>query len=224
VILEGLLVSPLSSVTAALRRRRGIPTVILAVAALAWGTACGDSPSEPMRSLTAAPSLDLNAANTPLTPAQGLLRTTPLSARVVVVKTIPSGGGGIDVPGTDFQLQVPNGAFVGKSMTITIIAYPGNVVAYDFQPHGTVFLKPLKAVQQLGHTNWKSFNLPAGFYPNWSGAYFATPSQIDLVTGRALINEFMPGGVSVGGATMTWSIPHFSGYMVAVGQESRGDQ
>jgi len=154
-----------------------------------------------------------------LTPAQGLLRTTPLAATVVVVKTIPSGGGGISVPGTDFQLQVPNGAFVGHSMTITIIAYPGNVVAYDFQPHGFVFLKALKAVQQLGHTNWKSFNLPAGFYRNWAGAYFASPSQIDLQTGQALINEFMPGGVNVGGATMTWSIPHFSGYMVSTGRE-----
>ena len=67
---------------------------------------------------------------------QGLLRTAPLAANVVVVKTLSSGGGGISVPGTDFQLQVPNGAFAGKSMTFTITAYAGSVVAYDFQPHG----------------------------------------------------------------------------------------
>src|SRR4030095_7317152 len=101
---------------------------------------------------------------------QGLLRTVPLSAPVVVVKTLPSGGGGISVPGTDFQLQVPNGAFAGKSMTFTITAYAGSVVAYDFQPHGVTFLKPLKAVQQLGHTNWKSLELPSGTY-SFTGAY-----------------------------------------------------
>lgn len=207
------------------RRARIIPVAVVSIITLAFGIACGDSPSDPMRGIAPGSDASRNSTrNQALTPAQGLLRTAPLSKPVVVVKTIPSGGGGIDVPGTDFQLQVPNGAFAGKSMTITIIAYPGNVVAYDFQPHGFVFLKPLKAVQQLGHTNWKSLNLPAGFYPNWAGAYFATPSQIDLSTGRALINEFMPGGVNVGGATMTWSIPHFSGYMVSTGQESRDQQ
>jgi hypothetical protein len=208
------------------RRRRAISfSSFIAVAIAILVAGCGDVVSGPNRSLAPTNDASLNSTpNTRLIPAQGLLRTNPLPTTVVVTKTVPSGGGGIDVPGTDFQLQVPNGAFTGKSMTFTIIAYAGNTVAYDFQPHGFVFLKPLKAVQQLGHTNWKSFNLPAGFYPNWAGAYFANPSQIDLSTGRALINEFMPGGVNVGGATMTWQIPHFSGYMVSTGRDSGGDQ
>jgi hypothetical protein len=192
----------------------------LGVAALTiLATACGDATTSPTASAApSTPRLSTVATTTTLTPAQGLLRTTPLAANVVVVKTLSSGGGGISIPGTDFQLQVPNGAFAGKSMTFTITAYAGNVVAYDFQPHGVVFLKPLKAVQQLGHTNWKSFNLPAGYYPAWSGAYFADSTQLNLSTGAALINEFMPGGVNVGGATMTWDIPHFSGYMIATGR------
>jgi len=186
--------------------------------------ACGDPPSTPVGPASGAASRGISAmtSGNTLTPAQGLMRTTPLPADVVVVKTVPSGGGGISVPGTDFQLQIPNGAFQGRSMTFTIRAYAGNVVAYDFEPHGVTFLKPLKAVQQLGHTNWKSFDLPAGYYPNWAGAYFATPSQINTATGQALINEFMPGGISVGGATMTWEIPHFSGYMVSTGRAGSG--
>jgi hypothetical protein len=92
------------------------------------------------------------------------------------------------------------------------------VVACDFQPHGVKFLKPLKAVQQLGHTNWKSFNPPAGYYQHWAGAYFADSAQLNLTTGSALVNEFLPGGVTVGGATTTWEIPHFSGYMVSTGR------
>jgi hypothetical protein len=150
---------------------------------------------------------------------QGLLRTAPLAQTVVVTKTLSSGGGGIAVPGTDFQLQVPNGAFSGKRMTFTITAYAGSVVAYDFQPHGVKFLKPLKAVQQLGHTNWKSFNLPSGFYQSSAGAYFSDSTQVDWVTGLATVNEFMPTGVNVGGATMTWDIPHFSGYIVSWGRQ-----
>jgi hypothetical protein len=214
-----------SFIPAPLRRFHTIAVALVTVGVAALAVACGDGPSGPTAgSLTSDAKPSLDRGNQALTPAQGLLRTTPLAHDVVVVKTIPSGGGGISVPGTDFQLQVPNGAFAGKSMTITITAYAGNVVAYDFQPHGFVFLKPLKAVQQLGHTNWKSFNLPAGFYANWAGAYFAKPNQIDLSTGQALINEFMPGGVNVGGATMSWTIPHFSGYMVSTGRESSDDQ
>jgi hypothetical protein len=202
------------------RRQRTRIASVLALGAIVLAIACSESATAPTRAITAGgePNFDLINTQT-LTAAQGLLRTNPLANAVIVTKTIPSGGGGISVPGTDFQLQVPNGAFVGKSMTITIIAYPGRVVAYDFQPHGTVFLKPLKAVQQLGHTNWKQLHLPAGFYPDWAGAYFADSSQINLMSGRALINEFMPGGVNVGGATMTWSVPHFSGYMVSTGRE-----
>jgi hypothetical protein len=190
-----------------------------AVALIAVAIGCGDPPSTPMRPSSATPGRAAYTLSTnSLTPAIGLLRTQPLLNNVVVVKVLSNGGGGIDVPGTDFQLQVPNGAFSAKTMTFTITAYAGNTVAYDFQPHGFVFLKPLQAVQQLGHTNWKTLNLPPGYYPNWAGGYFADPSQINMTTGQALINEFMPGGISVGGATMTWSIPHFSGYMVSTGR------
>ena len=194
---------------------------LLAVVASALAIGCGDAPSAPPVERIA-PHATASFSSTPiqaLIPAQALLRTTPLTHDVVVVKTMSNGGGGISIPGTDFQLQVPNGAFAGKSMTFTITAYAGRAVAYDFQPHGVVFLKPLKAVQQLGHTNWKTFNLPAGYYVNWAGAYFADPSQINMQSGRALVNEFMPGGINVGGATMTWSIPHFSGYMVSTGRD-----
>ena len=203
------------------RIRVGTPLVgLLTFVASALAIACGDAPGAQDRLLAPGPTASYDATPaTTLIRAQALMRTKPLPYDVVVVKTIPSGGGGISVPGTDFQLQVPNKAFVGKSLTITIRAYAGYAVAYDFQPHGMVFLKPLKAVQQLGHTNWKSFNLPAGYYANWAGAYFADPSQLNLQTGKAFINEFFPGGVNVGGATMTWSVPHFSGYMVSTGRE-----
>jgi hypothetical protein len=193
-------------------------TVLASVAAAAFLLAgCSDHPvTEPVVAASENPAILTETQQTLL--AQGLLRTVPLSAPVVVVKTLPSGGGGITVPGTDFQLQVPNGAFTGTSMKFTITALAGNVVAYDFQPHGYKFLKPLKFVQQLGHTNWKDLKLPDGFQPDWNGAYFADQSQIDLLTGTAVVNELLPANVNISGATLTFPIPHFSGYMVSSGR------
>lgn len=181
--------------------------------------ACADAPSAPTALQPSGPSVVTTGTtlNVPET-VQGLMRTSPLAQTVVVTKTLSNGGGGISVPGTDFQLQVPNGAFAEKSMTFTITAYAGNVVAYDFQPHGYKFLKPLKAVQQLGHTSWKSLKLPAGMYSVSAGAYFQDPSLVDFTTGLATVNEFMTSTFSIGGATMTWDVPHFSGYIVAWGR------
>src|SRR4051812_5837354 len=67
--------------------------------------------------------------------AQGLLREKPLANAVTVSKVIKWKGGTIDVPGTDFQLRIPRGAFVGESMRITVTALPGATVAYEFEPH-----------------------------------------------------------------------------------------
>jgi hypothetical protein len=148
-----------------------------------------------------------------------LLRVKPLDNPVVVTKVIPSGGGSIDVPGTDFQLQVPKGAFDGKQMAITVKALPGYAVAYDFEPHGAVFNVPLKFVQHLGHTNLKGVQPPAGFTQQLSGAYFPHANLVDPVTGIAVVTELLSAQVTWAGDQMTFPIWHFSGYMVSTGRE-----
>jgi hypothetical protein len=147
------------------------------------------------------------------------LREKPLPNPVVVTKVIPSGGGSIDVPGTDFQLQVPKGAFDGKQMAITVKALPGYAVAYDFEPHGAVFNVPLKFVQHLGHTNLKGIQPPAGFTQQLSGAYFPHANLVDPVTGIAVVTELLSAQVTWAGDQMTFPIWHFSGYMVSTGRE-----
>jgi hypothetical protein len=194
---------------------RAVAGLVISAAAVA----CSDMTTGVPRPITPnTASSHRDVSDEGLMRAQGLLRTAPLAQTVVVVKTLSRGGGGINVPGTDFQLQVPNGAFAEQSMTFTITAYAGNVVAYDFQPHGVTFLKPLKAVQQLSHTNWKTLKLPNGTYA-FTGAYFADVNQVDWTSGQALVNELMPSTYQVGGSTMTWSVPHFSGYLVAAGRD-----
>jgi hypothetical protein len=152
--------------------------------------------------------------------AQGLLREKPLTKAVSVTKTISNRGGSIDVPGTDFQLRVPRGAFPGRSMTFTVTALPGAAVAYEFEPKGARFFLPLQFVQRLGHTNLKHVKLPPGFQPDVKGAYFTDASMIDPTTGIAVVAELLPADVRATwtGDQLTFPIWHFSGYMASMGR------
>jgi len=158
-----------------------------------------------------------------LTQVRGLLRTTPLLASVVVTKTLTRDGGVIRIPEADFELVVPAGAFDDSTMTFTITAYSGRVIAYDFQPHGTRFNTPLQAVQGLNSTGWVGMDKATSYYTDWAGAYFADFSQIDGLTGDASINEFTPCRIDVATGAMTFDVPHFSGYMISTGRSSEGD-
>ncbi len=151
---------------------------------------------------------------------QGLLREKALERAVTVTKVIKNDGGSIDVPGTDFQLRIPRGAFVGSSMTFTVTALPGVAVAYDFEPRGAHFIVPLTFVQKLGHTNLKDAKLPPGFEHKLSGAYFTDASMIDAQTGIAVVAELLPADVDAtwSGDQLTFPIWHFSGYMASTGR------
>lgn len=179
------------------------------------GAACQETPSAPPVATSPARALKVPKV---LASAQGLLWQKPLAEAVVVTRTVPSSGGSIDVPGTGFQLQIPSGAFAGQSMTFTVTALPGSIVAYDFAPHGATFLKPLGFVQQLGHTNWKTLSQLPGATLLLEGAYFADAAQLDEVTGHAQVDEFLAADVNVAGATLRFPISHFSGYMTSSGR------
>ena len=152
---------------------------------------------------------------------QGLLREKPLEYAASASKIIRSRSGGtIDLPGTDFQLRIPHGAFHGESMRITVTALPGATVAYEFEPHGTQFLAPLTFVQKLGHTNLHHAKMPPGWEHKLFGAYFADPAMIDSETGIAVVSELLPADVqaTLSGEQLTFPIWHFSGYMASTGR------
>jgi hypothetical protein len=211
---------------------------LTALAAVALMAACADAPSSPARPLApSAPSLanagapdpngapDEQHANPPAwatgsygtslaTPvvATGLLRTQPLAASVSVTYTATNRGGYFALPEAGLQVFVPRGAVAAETpLTMTVTALPGNAVAYEFQPHGVVFNKPLIVVQDLRVTNWqtKSTTLDVG--------YFAGNGDLDPTAGTALVRERMLNHLDVTGARLYWAVPHFSGYMVAWG-------
>jgi hypothetical protein len=211
---------------------RSFATIAMAVIAVILA-ACSDGavPSAPAAARSAAPEIvdALARANAIAFSfpesyiAQGLLREKPLARAVTVKQVIKSGGGHIDVPGTDFRLEIPKGAFSAASTTFTVTALPGSAVAYNFEPHGAQFRVPLKFVQKLDHTNLRGLKLPPGFQPEIGGAYFADAGMIDPVTGIAVVSEMMPADIVAtwSGKELSFPIWHFSGYMASTGRSMR---
>ncbi|MGV3709064.1 MAG: hypothetical protein ACO1Q7_09490 [Gemmatimonas sp.] len=153
-----------------------------------------------------------------LVPAKALRRTTPVATQITrSVKITKAIGGAIDIPETGLRIEIPAGAIPRDTMTITVTALAGRSVAYDFQPHGTTFLKPLAFRQSLTKTTW----FQAILKPTLSGGYFANTAQVDPTTGIALLNEVLP--LTILNNEARFNIFHFSGYMVSGGRQSSYD-
>ncbi|MCC6929008.1 MAG: hypothetical protein IT359_08480 [Gemmatimonadaceae bacterium] len=180
-------------------------TQLLALWALA---ACAGDPAAPG---TPASSLQSHAPNTAevgvLMATTPLVRDAALARDITVARRIGSGGGSIRIPQLGFTLTVPRGA-VARTTRFTVTALKGKAVAYEFKPHGTVFLRPLVASQHLA-----GIDVPSG--STLQGGYFPDRSLVDASGASALVAEFIPGSVSEDNRTFNWPIRHFSGYIVA---------
>ena len=147
-------------------------------------------------------------------PMAPLTRDVALSVPLVRSFTIGSKGGKIEIPETGLRIDVPSGAIPGNSLTITVTAMAGTAICYDFQPHGTVFLKPLQFKQDLDDTSWDKLD----FKGTVLGGYFADLSQLTTLSGGlALLDELYP--VRVDSKSASFEIRHFSGYMVSGGRQ-----
>lgn len=136
------------------------------------------------------------------------LRWSQPASEVTATATIGSNGGTISAGG--ITLTVPRGA-VSKSTQFRVTRVAGNVVAYEFEPHGARFAKPLTITQSTAGTNFRS--MPATLV---RGAYFTDRSLIDQLLGTVLVAEFRTATVSSDRATVRFTVDHFSGYMVSM--------
>ena len=230
--------TPRNTVSGASRPRHIGRTVCGAVA-LAVGVltaACADAPSSPVQpSAAGVPSLAKGGKKgtsrpgeqsttqaqdsvwpgevlaTPVV-ASGLQRTQALPAEVSASFLVTKAGGQYTLPGTGLTVWVPSNAISGDTLTMTFTALAGDVVAYHFAPHGTVFSKSLIMVQDLNVTNFRS-----RASPTFDVGYFGAEADVDLSSKTALILERLQKYFDGDAARLYWAVNHFSGYMVSWG-------
>ena len=142
----------------------------------------------------------------------GLMRLAPAAA-ITRSKTFDKAGGTLDIPELGFSLVVPHNALPSNTLKISVTSVPGSVVAYDFEPHGTVFKRPLVFTQKLTGTNWLQVLLSGR---SLSGAYFKDTKQVNKKDGSAVVNETFKALTF--NESVSFSISHFSGYMVSTGR------
>ncbi len=189
--------------------------LVAAPAALLLAAGCaGEATTGPQSSgmPPAAPSVGLEVAN-PSVYAQGVRWVTPLRASVSTSMQIGPKGGTIELKQTGLKIIVPKGAVL-LNTTIRVTALAGSAVAYDFQPHGSRFLQPLRLEQELKPIAWQKVDprtLEVG--------YFASPSLLAPLDGVALVSEFLPLDLDITGSKAKFNVCHFSGYMVASGRK-----
>jgi hypothetical protein len=126
-------------------------------------------------------------------------------------------GGSLSLPGSDFSMTIPAGALSNPTL-ITVTSKGGAHVAYDMQPHGLVFLKPVSVVQQLRRT---------ALYGTLEGngirsAYLADGNEVIESDDSATPKELPAGTTFYYGAepvaeTHVWYLNHFSRYILISG-------
>jgi hypothetical protein len=129
-----------------------------------------------------------------------------------VSQTIGPAGGTLSLPGAGAALKVPAGALL-VPVRITMSVLPGDVVAYEFAPHGLIFLKPATLEQQLGGTKEKGTSGGGSTDPVELG-YFGQPSVLNTLFPKL---DELRGGTEVNGV-FSAPIWHFSGYAVSCGR------
>lgn len=192
---------------------------LFALAAVTLTTACSDTMTAPSLSPDVAAKNGLlsdvvGTVTGLLTPAKALTRDTAIP-QITRAFTFTRSGGKIEIPEAGLRVDIPSDAIPGTSLTITVTVLPGKSVAYDFQPHGTQFKKPLSFRQDLRGTSWAHND----FKGTLSGGYFKDKSQINLATGLSLLDELLPLTIKTWEAS--FNVNHFSGYMVSSGRASR---
>jgi ZU5 domain len=127
--------------------------------------------------------------------------------------TITSQGGTLTIPQTDFTITFPRGA-VSAPTLITITSDPA-YAAYKMEPH-MAFARPVVVTQRLRHTTVSGQPLSSPLF----GAYVEDAGLLGGLF-KALEIELSATLSAPGSSTLpeltTWTVNHFSRYMLASG-------
>lgn len=184
--------------------------VVMGAATIAVAAAC----SSETATAPAEPDVAVRAGVLPpgqFRKAKGLEREAEIGKSLTVSKRFTAKDGGtLELSGMKAKLFIPKGAIPRDTMTITMTVLPGKIVAYDFEPHGTVFRKPLTLSVEMAETK----GIPL------FGGYFKSTSQVDAAKGQVAIDEVLLAIPN--GNVLLLNLWHFSGYMVSTGFADEG--
>lgn len=126
-------------------------------------------------------------------------------------------GGSLSLPGSDFTMTIPAGGLAAPTL-ITVISKGGPHVAYDMQPHGLVFQKPVTIVQQLRGTASYGTSEASGI----RSAYLSDGNEAIGSDDSAAPSELAAGATLINGTnnvaeTHVWYLNHFSRYILISG-------
>ncbi len=190
---------------------RSMRAVALAFVTVVVAGCMSDNPVSPASTATPTPAASssllggLLGGGSATQTANPLLRNTPLASNLSQSATIGILGGTIALPGAGFTIVVPPLA-VTHNTTITVTALAGDKLAYEFAPHGLHFTVPLVMTQDLHNTHGGSLlSLYLGYFPD-----SANPTSVTETLGL---------GVNLGTLLSVGTIWHFSGYIIATGDE-----
>ena len=200
-------------------RRRILLITSVFVAAVAAACVSTDTTTAPGGPSGATAPTDPTAASANLTSLLGLgsptevtplLRNAPLAQSLSASATVGPLGGTLSLPGAGLLFVIPPLALSSRQ-TITVTAVAGSNVAYEFAPHGLKFNLPLVVTQNLGATQAgknglvNPLSLFAGYFPD--------------STKPTSITESLNVNVNLLNQVATFTVWHFSGYILASGRE-----
>jgi hypothetical protein len=200
-------------------RRRILLLASAFVAVVAAACVSTDTPTSPSGPAGANTLTDPTAASENLSGLLGLgnptqitplLRNAPLAQSLSASATVGPLGGTLSLPGAGLLVVIPPLA-LSTRQTITVTAVAGSNVEYEFAPHGLKFNLPLVVTQNLGVTQASSnglvspLSLFAGYYPD--------------STKPTSITESLNVNVNLLNQIATFTVWHFSGYILASGRE-----
>jgi hypothetical protein len=182
-------------------------------AALALG--CQDV-TAPVVPTTDTPSRLTRPAGSPDT-VYVLRRLQPLPRGVTAIVRVGPSGGVVSLPAAGATLRIPAGALRQRT-TIEITARAGSDVAYELQPHGLHFARPLTFEQDLRATE---AGRPGATDVALEGIYF----DGGLARGRkdrdrhfVEVREHRPSHKDKDTDALAFTIDHFSGYLISTGR------
>ena len=193
---------------------RGKLFIGIFTAALLLAVGCTERAAPTLPETSSAPSMSRIGQDGGHRHVKARGRKHRLSNRLSATERIGANGGTIELRGTGLRMEIPKGALPlsrsQRSIDITVTAVSGSGLAYEFEPHGLVFRKPIRIVQDLKDTDLENDDALAGLA---RGIYFDGALSDDEVEAV----EERPTEVDVKHKTLSFSVEHFSGYLVAVG-------